>query len=241
MIDIPEHLAMSSVFRADECDPGPERQTPFEFDGRHFERNPAGRLAVVLLPQPGKVTWILRQGAQAVWKTVSDGRQVATVELPTSGVAPGSYRLEAASDTDWKSLDVVIGRGPGVALTGTTLSFNANLAPALRLASVGHQWLLRGKAAEARRSIQGSLDYGTTPEAQIELARLDALEGKLDSARDKVKAVLIRDPNNFEALSVFAYIETRFQDYPVAADLYRRALSVEDSPALRLALMKLPQ
>jgi GWxTD domain-containing protein len=241
MIDIPEHLAMSTVFRADECEPGPERQTPFEFDGRHFERNPAGRMAVVLLPQPGKVTWILRQGAQAVWKAVSEARQAAIIELPTSGVAPGNYRLEASSDTDWKHIDVVIGRGPAVALTGTTLSFNANLAPASRLASVGHQWLLRGEMGEARRSIQASLGYGTTPEAQIEQARLDALEGKLDIARDKVRAVLSRDPNNFEALTVFAYIETRFQDYPVAADLYRHALSVEDSPALRLALMKLPQ
>ena len=49
-----------------------------------------------------------------------------------------------------------------------------------------------------------------------------------------------RTPDSFEALSVFAYIETQFQDYPVAAELYRRALAVQDSAALRSALSNLP-
>jgi hypothetical protein len=35
------------------------------------------------------------------------------------------------------------------------------------------------------------------------------------------KAVLAAKPNNFEALSVYAYIEAWFQDYRIAADLYR--------------------
>ena len=47
-------------------------------------------------------------------------------------------------------------------------------------------------------------------------------------------------PNNFEALTIYAYIEAGFQDYPVAAKLYRRALAVQDSPAVRAALAKLP-
>jgi cytochrome c-type biogenesis protein CcmH/NrfG len=56
-----------------------------------------------------------------------------------------------------------------------------------------------------------------------------------------VRRVLATNPNNFEALSVFAYVETRFQDYAIAAELYRRALAIQDSPAVRLALAKLPQ
>ncbi len=122
----------------------------------------------------------------------------------------------------------------------TLLSFNANLHPALRYAFVGHQWLLRGKLDEARRSMQASLAKGVTEEARIELARADALAGNLDVARDEVKSVLAVQPNNFEALSVFAYIEARFQDYRVAAELYRRALAVQESPAVRAALAKLP-
>jgi len=39
--------------------------------------------------------------------------------------------------------------------------------------------------------------------------------------------------------SVFAYIETRFRDYAVAAELYR-ALAVQESPVVRAALAKLP-
>jgi Tfp pilus assembly protein PilF len=120
------------------------------------------------------------------------------------------------------------------------MSANANLHPALRHAFVAHQWLLRGKVDEARRSLQASLAKGITEEARIELARVDALDGNLDIARDEVKSVLAGQPDNFEALSVFAYIETRFQDYAVAAELYRRALAVQDSPAVRAALAKLP-
>jgi hypothetical protein len=40
----------------------------------------------------------------------------------------------------------------------------------------------------------------------------------LDADRDRVRGVLERKPNDFEALSVYAYIEARLRDYPVAAD-----------------------
>jgi hypothetical protein len=53
--------------------------------------------------------------------------------------------------------------------------------------------------------------------------------------------VLTDRPNDFQALAVLAYVETKFQDYPAAAELYRRALAVEDSPALRTALARLPK
>jgi Tfp pilus assembly protein PilF len=75
----------------------------------------------------------------------------------------------------------------------------------------------------------------------VELARVDVMAGRLDDARDRVRRVLASQPNDFQALSVLAYIETKFQDYLVAAELYRRALAVQDSPALRVALAKLPK
>lgn len=106
----------------------------------------------------------------------------------------------------------------------------------MRLAFVGYQWLLRGRFNEARRSLQASLAEGATDDAQIELARVDALTGSLDAARERVQGVLVRNPNSFQALSVFAYIETRLQDYAVAAKLYRRALAIQESPSLRAAL-----
>jgi Tfp pilus assembly protein PilF len=54
-----------------------------------------------------------------------------------------------------------------------------------------------------------------------------------------VRDVLARNPKSFEALAVYAYIETRFQDYAVAAELYRRALAIQESPSLRAALAEL--
>jgi tetratricopeptide (TPR) repeat protein len=118
----------------------------------------------------------------------------------------------------------------------TLVSYNANLAPAQRLAFIGHQWLLRGKLDEARRNLNAALAKGATDNVQIELARADALAGNLDVARDRVRTVLARVPNSFEGLSVLAYVETKLQDYGVAADLYRRALAIQNSPALREAL-----
>ena len=50
------------------------RATPFEFDGRQLELNPEGRYAVVPLPRPGKVTWMIRRGGQMLWRGYSDGQ-----------------------------------------------------------------------------------------------------------------------------------------------------------------------
>ena len=141
---------------------------------------------------------------------------------------------------DSRILEFNMGEGKSEVEQATLVSFNANLAPALRAASIGHQWLLRGNLDQARQSLQTSLDKGLTDSAQIELARVDALSGKLDAARDRLRVVLSTQPNSFEGLSVMAYVETKFQDYPVAADFYRRALAVEDSPAIRQALASLP-
>ena len=216
------------------------RVTPFEFDGRQLELNPDGRYAVVPLPHPGKVTWMIRRGGQMLWRGYSDGQQIASIELPAGKIEPGSYKIEALLGDSSTSADVVIGKNESKASTATVVSFNANLSDGRRYAFVGHQWLLRGKFSEARRSLQASIAKGVTVEAQIELSRADALEGSLDAARDRVKSVLAFQPDSFEALSVYAYIETRFQDYAVAAQLYRRALAIQESPAIRAALSKLP-
>jgi hypothetical protein len=55
-----------------------------------------------------------------------------------------------------------------------------------------------------------------------------------------LRKILAVQPDDFQALSVYVFVEARLQDYPVAAQLYHRALKIQDSPALRLALEKLP-
>jgi GWxTD domain-containing protein len=239
-IEVPKEAQIGEIRRGDPGSDVSGRATPFEFDGRQFELNPNGPVAMVPLPHPGKVTWMIRTGGQMLWRSWSEGQQIAYIALPTRGIEPGSYRIEALIDDRSTSTVLELGRDDGRQPKATVVSFNANLSPARRLAFLGHQWLLRGNLAEARRNLQLSLAKGVTEEAQIELARADALGGNLDAARDRVRSVLDVQPENFEALSVFAYIETRFQDYTVAAQLYRRALAVQDSPAVRAALSKLP-
>jgi GWxTD domain-containing protein len=231
----------SDIQRADWGNDVSGRETPFEFDGRQLELNPEGKIAVVPLAQAGKATWMIRRGAEVVWRSVSEARQLATVELPVAGLPPGTYQLEAVTQSDSRSTEFVVRRNAAPRRSQATLvSFNANLKPAQRLAFIGHQWLLRGKQQEARQSLALSLKYGITEEAQIELARADALAGNLDDARDRVRSLLALHPDSFEALAVFAYIETRLQDFAVAADLYRRALALQDSPDVRAALANLP-
>ena len=53
--------------------------------------------------------------------------------------------------------------------------------PARLLAFIGHQWMLRNNVEEALRNLDASLAKGLTDEARIDLARVDALSGKLDA------------------------------------------------------------
>jgi GWxTD domain-containing protein len=240
-LQVKEPTAMSDIFRTDAATEVNHRQTPFEFDGQQIHLNPNGKFAAVALSGPAKVTWMLRRGAEVFWKSVSDGHQFVTVELPSTGLAPGTYQLEAVMENDSRSAEYVVGKDNRDDSDAALLSFNANLSPSLRFAFVGHQWLMRGKLDEARRSLDASLSKGATIDSQVELARVDVLAGRLDEARERVRHILANRPDDFQALSVLAYIETKFQDYPVAADLYRRALAVHESPALRIALAQLPK
>ena len=237
-VDVPEKPGIGEIMRADAEPDGSARRTPFEFAGRQLALNPTGRLAVVSVPQPGKVTWIIRQGLRIVWRSTVDADSVAMADLPA--LQPGAYKLEAATATDSRTTDLHVPAAGTEDAKATLVSFNANLSPAQRLAFIGNQWLLRGQFDRAHNALAASLAKGETKDAQIALARLDAMSGSLDAARDRVRAILATHPNDFETLAVFAYIETKFQDYPVAAELYRRALAVQDSPALRMALARLP-
>ena len=231
---------MSEIVRAD-TGSARNRQTPFEFDGTRLDLSPDARFAAVTVAQPVNVVWTIRRGTQVIWRSSSDARQLATVELPLTGMQPGTYKLEATAEGESRSIDFVVKDSRNTSAVATLLSFNANLAPALRFSFVGHQWLLRGKLDRAMGSLQASLENGPTREALIEIARVDAYAGRYDQARERLRGVLRTQPNDFDALSVLAYVEVMLQDYPVAAELYRRALAVQDSPALRLALSKLPQ
>ena len=239
-LDIPDQAAMGEIWRADASDVY-GRQTPFEFDGKQLNLKPDGKLAVVATAHPGKVSWTIRKGLQILWRSSSDARELAIVELPSAGFPPSAYNLEAAAGTESRTIDFVVEEEKRAPPRPSVVSFNANLSPELRWASIGHQWLLHGNLEQARRSLEESLSRASTREGNIEMARLEASSGHYDEARDRLNSILAKQPKDFDAISVLAYVEAKLQDYPVARELYRRALAIQDSPAIRMALSSLPQ
>jgi len=188
------------------------------------------------------VTWTVRRGMSVVWKKDAPASNISTIELPITSLPPGSYKLEAATTRgESRSLDLEI-KEEHDPDPRTVVSYNANRARGQRLAFIGQQWLLRGNGDRARESLNASLSAmpSGNDQAWIALSRLDALRGNYDDAREKLRPIVDAQPNNFEAISALAYVEAKLQDFPVAATLYRRALALEDSPVLRLALAQLP-
>jgi hypothetical protein len=239
-LDVTEQRQTGSIVLAAEARDSAGRHTPFEFGNYHLDPSAEGKLAALALAKPTSVEWIIRRGPQAIWKKTVPAEDVAIIELPLDTLEPGIYKLEANADGEARSIDLPVKR-PQPGVPQATVSFNANLTPAARMEFVGHQWMLRGKLDEAVRCLRDSLAKSPASGAQVELARVEALTGRYDDARDRLRAVLGKQPNNFDALSVMAYTEAKLQDYVVAAELYRRALTIQDSPALRLALARLPQ
>ncbi len=237
-LEIAERPAMGEIVRADTL-PDSTR-SPFVFEAQRYDLDSEGRYGLVALGQPAKVSWMLRKGSQVVWRTSTDSKEIAVVELPST-LPPGEYRLEAVAGNESKAMTYMVrNRKDEPRTPPTAISYNANLAPAMRYAFLGRQLVGAGRLSEARKALEASLSQGRSADAAVTIARVDALEGNLDAARDRIRNVIASNPNDFEALSVYAYIETRFQDYAVAAQLYRRALEVQDSPAVRAALANLP-
>ena len=240
-LEVPAKNTMSDIMRASQAKAMSSTHSPFEFGDDRLYPDFDGKYMVIALPRPSDVLWVIRSGPEVVWRQKTTGTGITVLPLPMATLHAGHYRLEATTDDDSRILDFTIGPPAGEAATSPLLSFNANLSMAARQALVGHQWLLRGRTVEARTNLVAALTKAPIKQAQIDLARIDALAGHWDDARNRVKSVLAEEPKNFEALCVYAFIEAGLQDYSVAADLYQRALTVQDSPAVRLALTKLPQ
>jgi GWxTD domain-containing protein len=240
-LEIPAQARTGEMVRAAETRETEARSTPWEFEGSHLYPSTDGKFAVLALAEPGAVNWMLRRGYELVWKRRVVARETAVLPLETDSLVPGKYELEAEKGGVTKRLEFEIRRDASGSTSpqanATLLSYNANLSPAERNALIGHQWLLRGKTAEAVEALRAALPLR---QAQIDLARIDALAGRYDAARAHLQPLLSANANDFDALSVMAYVEAKLQDYQVAADYYRRALAVQDSPTLRTALATLP-
>jgi tetratricopeptide (TPR) repeat protein len=116
------------------------------------------------------------------------------------------------------------------------VSYNANLPADQRARSIGRQWLARGNLVEARTWLERARAVRPSDDITIDLCRVSALAGDLDTPRPVLKEMLGRTPDRFEALTVLGYIEAQLQDYAIAERYYRQALAIRKSPAIVRAL-----
>jgi GWxTD domain-containing protein len=240
VLDVPEQPVMSEIILASEARGG-AHDTPYEFEGKNFYPTAEGRLAVLALRQPGEVAWTIRRNIEIVWRQTTHAGDVAVLILPSDTLEPGKYELEATSNGETRRVAFVSKKTEPDTPSPALVSFNANLSAASRYALIGHELLLRGKMDDALHNLNESLKRAPLKEAQVDRARIDAFTGRWDQARERLRPILAADPHQFDALCVYAYVEAKLQDYEVAADYYRRALAVQDSPAVRLALSQLPK
>ncbi len=213
--------------------PGTDKPgTPFAFGAAHIDPNAGGPLAFVQLTHRQTIKWRLRQNATTVFASESETLPGNFGLFPVS-VPPGLYTLEMRAGEELRETEIRIGSDePALQV----ISYNANLSPAQLTRSIGRQWLVRGNLVEARTWLERSRAIQTTDAVTVDLCRVSAMAGDLDTPRPALAAILRADPQNFEALTVYGYIEAQLQDYAVAAEYYRKALAVRSSPAVAQAL-----
>lgn len=240
-LEVPARLDAGPLLRASVAHHEHGSAAPFEFEQGSFYPSENGEFVLWPLAEPGEVVWTIRRGLDVIWRTKAPARDAAALALPLGSLPPGNYRLEAMSGSATRYMDFESSKVGGLGSAGTLVSYNANLTPALRYTAVGEQFVLRGRLEEAERAFRAALSAAPGERAQIGLARVEALSGKWDQARDRLRPILVSEPRNFDALCVLAYIEAKLQDFEVASQLYHRALEVEDSPLVRRALAQLSQ
>jgi GWxTD domain-containing protein len=206
--------------------------TPFEFGGMHVQPDSNGKLALVQMPRPRRVKWFLRKGAGTVWSTESEpgpgGLVTAEFKAP-----PGRYKLEMVAGDESRECEVQIGKDASAV---PVISYNANLSADERARSIGRQWLARGHLVEARTWLEHARSIRQSDDLTVDLCRVNAMAGDLDTPRSALREILQRSPDHFEALTVLGFIEAKLQDYSVAAQYYKKALAVRNSPAIAQAL-----
>jgi tetratricopeptide (TPR) repeat protein len=142
---------------------------------------------------------------------------------------PGAYTLEASAGGVTRSTRLELGRSEDSQLL---ISYNANLSADQEWSAIGRQWLVRGNLREARKNFERAQSIQPSDRNRINLARIAALEGDLDSPREVLREILVREPDQFEALTLMGYIEAKLEDYAVSAKYYERALAVRRSPEI---------
>lgn len=105
--------------------------------------------------------------------------------------------------------------------------------PGADWASIGRQYLLAGDVPRASTCFKRALAVGRSVDALVGMARVSK---DLDQSRNYLLEALKIQPNHFESLITLAAITAEFQDYPLAASYYERALAIRRDPRIEEAL-----
>jgi hypothetical protein len=208
--------------------------TPFRFGLVSVRPSSKGRFALMQLANLEKVAWKLLRGMEVVRNFTTSRDEVmpggyVSQEIPAAGLLPGAYTLEASAGGVTRSTRLELGRSEDSPLL---ISYNANLSADQEWSAIGRQWLVRGNLREARKNFERAQSIQPSDRNRINLARIAALEGDLDSPREVLREILVREPDQFEALTLMGYIEAKLEDYAVSAKYYERALAVRRSPEI---------
>jgi GWxTD domain-containing protein len=219
------------------------KPVPFRFDSLVFAPSISGAAVIVQLDRPQLLRWRLTRGQAVVWTaqtraedTLPGGFLVKQFEPGT--LPAGDYTLEVSGPGLDRSVPVQIGE-TNPSRISTIVSYNANLSEEARSNGLGRQFLRRHEIRSARACFERAARAGSSDETRVNLARVKALEGDFDNSRQILQDVLTHSPENFEALATMGYIEAKLQDYAIAADFYRRALAIQQSPVISQAIAEL--
>jgi len=166
----------------------------------HVQPDANGKLALVQMPRHAG-EWFLRKGAGTVWSAES--------EPGPGGLVTASLRLLLdVTSSKWSpvtSRAIARFRSEG-RFAVPVISYNANLSADQRARSIGRQWLRapsgRGPHVAEHRSLHQQSDDLT-----VDLCRVNAMAGDLDTPRSALREILQRSPDHFEALTVLGFIE----------------------------------
>ena len=232
-ITMPSKKGASEILLGARAEDGSKSWTPWRFAETRVLPAP-GTTAVLQLAAPVDLRWRVVEGGVAsriIRTTAAEVDSQGFVFAELGSLPRGAWSIEVETPDGLRTA-----RPRTRPAEGTLIAFNANLGPGAEWLSVGEQYLASREYARARTSFEKARASAQTPQLTVDLARLDALEGKLDAARDRLLPLLARDPGNFAALCAMAFVERGFQDYVAAARYYERALALREDPIVRRAL-----
>jgi hypothetical protein len=250
--DKPAISSFVSAFKADEA--AAREGIPYQFDHLRLYPKPkrlfgAGQRLLafleVYLPQQAStvdpqvsVRFTLKRGEETLLDETNRFRprvsKPDTVDvlkvLPTEGLGPGSYQLEAlvsqdgGSFSDMARLDFEVGPAQEMGRLNT-VGLPPELTPAEKFYRKGQHYLVAQRYDEAIRFFRISLDYEPYFQmARCGKARAEILGGSPEAGEQTALEAVNRDGKDVDALALLGLARFRLGKYEEAVEAYKKAI-----------------